>query len=147
MSGNSTGVQFSLGFVINLKKSVLNSEDRISGFSDRLTENDDLIATAEDQIPQAKGHTPLPCSTGVCPRVGKEFCHINEFRCYEAKEVSLVRLPVTAGFFIFLYFRLIISKFIYFQHEARICEQIYSSVIHIGYLNSQVYKEGQHTPV
>ena len=50
MSGNSTGVLFSLGFIINLKKSVLNSEDRISGFSDRLTENDDLIATAEDQF-------------------------------------------------------------------------------------------------
>ena len=71
MSGNSTRVLFSLGFIINLKKSVLNSEDRISGFSDRLTENDDLIATAEDQVPQAEGHTPLPCSTGVCPRVGK----------------------------------------------------------------------------
>ena len=34
-------------------------------------------------------------------------------------EVSWVRLPATAGFFIFLYFRLITSKFIYFQREAR----------------------------
>ena len=34
-------------------------------------------------------------------------------------EVSWVRLPVTAGFFTFLYFRLITSKFIYFQREAR----------------------------
>ena len=34
-------------------------------------------------------------------------------------EVSWVQLPVTAGFFTFLYFRLITSKFIYFQHEAR----------------------------
>ena len=30
-------------------------------------------------------------------------------------EVSWVRLPATAGFFTFLYFRLITSKFIYFS--------------------------------
>ena len=38
-------------------------------------------------------------------------------------EVSWVRLPATAGFFTFLYFRLITSKFIYFQREARCSEQ------------------------
>ena len=37
-------------------------------------------------------------------------------------EVSWVRLPATAGFFTFLYFRLITSKFIYFQREARCSE-------------------------
>ena len=49
---------------------------------------------------------------------------INEFGCYEVKieEVAWVRLPVTASFFTFLYFRLITSKFIYFQCEAR-CSQ------------------------
>ena len=39
-------------------------------------------------------------------------------------EVSWVRLPATAGFFTFLYLRLITSKFIYFQREARCSEHI-----------------------
>ena len=39
-------------------------------------------------------------------------------------EVSWVQLPVTAGFFTFLYFRLITSKFIYFQREARCSEHL-----------------------
>ena len=34
-------------------------------------------------------------------------------------EVSWVQLPATVGLFTLLYFRLITSKFIYFQHEAR----------------------------
>ena len=34
------------------------------------------------------------------------------------------RLPATAGFFTFLYFRLITSKFIYFQREARCSEHL-----------------------
>ena len=38
-------------------------------------------------------------------------------------EVSWVQLPATAGFFTFLYFRFITSKFIYFQHEARCYQQ------------------------
>ena len=37
-------------------------------------------------------------------------------------EVSWVLLLATACFFTFLYFRLITSKFIYFQHEARCSE-------------------------
>ena len=40
-------------------------------------------------------------------------------------EVSCVRLLATAGFFTFLYFRHITSKFIYFQREAR-CFQHYT---------------------
>ena len=42
-------------------------------------------------------------------------------------EVSWVRLPATAGFFTFLYFRLITSKFIYFQREAR-CSELHLHV-------------------
>ena len=38
-------------------------------------------------------------------------------------EVSWVRPQVTAGFFIFLYFHPITSKFLYFQHEARCSQQ------------------------
>ena len=41
------------------------SEDRISGFSDRLTENDDLIATAQGQVAQAEGQTSLPHITAL----------------------------------------------------------------------------------
>ena len=44
------------------------SQDRISGFSDRLTEDDYLIATAKDQVSQAEGQTPLPCITGLSTR-------------------------------------------------------------------------------
>ena len=39
-------------------------------------------------------------------------------------EVFWVRLPATAGLFIFLYFRLIACKFLYFQCEARCSEHI-----------------------
>ena len=38
-------------------------------------------------------------------------------------EVSWVRLPAAAGFFTFLYFRLITSKFIHFQREVRCSAQ------------------------
>ena len=38
-------------------------------------------------------------------------------------EVSWVRLPVAAGFFTFLYFHFITSKFFYFQCEARCSQQ------------------------
>ena len=44
------------------------SQDRISGFSDRLTEDDYLIATAKDQVSQAEGQTPLGCITGLSTR-------------------------------------------------------------------------------
>ena len=40
-------------------------------------------------------------------------------------EVYWVQLPVTAGFFTFLYFRLMTSKFIFFQREAKCSEQQY----------------------
>ena len=39
-------------------------------------------------------------------------------------EVSWVRLPATASLFTFLYFRLMTSKFIYFQHEGRCSEHL-----------------------
>ena len=39
-------------------------------------------------------------------------------------EVSWVRLPATASLFNFLYFRLITSKFLYFQREARCSEHL-----------------------
>ena len=39
-------------------------------------------------------------------------------------KVPWVRLPATAGLFTFLFFRLITSKFIYFQREARCSEQL-----------------------
>ena len=43
-------------------------------------------------------------------------------------EVSWVRPSATFAFFTFLYFYLITSKFIYFQHEARCSEQIYNKI-------------------
>ena len=42
-----------------------------------------------------------------------------------SSQVSWVRLPATAGFFTFLYFRPITSKFIYFQREARFSKQLF----------------------
>ena len=44
---------------------------------------------------------------------------------YASIEVSWVRLPVTADFFTFLYFRFKTSKFIYFQLEARCFQDLY----------------------
>ena len=38
-------------------------------------------------------------------------------------EVFWIQLPAAAGLFTFLYFCLITSKFIYFQHEAKCSEQ------------------------
>ena len=50
-------------------------------------------------------------------------CHGSVAEHWRLKpEVSWVGLPATAGFFTFLYFRLITTKFIYFQREARCSE-------------------------
>ena len=65
---------------------------------------------------------------------------VNELRCYRAKTEDSKKtgsrrelnpghlcggqLPATAGLFTFLYFHLIISKFIYFQCEARYSEYL-----------------------
>ena len=49
-----------------------------------------------------------------------------------AAQVSWVQFLAAAGFFIFLYLRLITSKFIYFQHEAL---SIYKSVGHFFLLH------------
>ena len=43
-------------------------------------------------------------------------------------ELSWVQLPVAAGLFTFLYFCLITSKFLYFQHEARCSEHLLAVV-------------------
>ena len=50
---NNTGVAVLTWFHHRLEeRSQTNSQDRISGFSDHLTENDDLIATVEGQVTQ-----------------------------------------------------------------------------------------------
>ena len=54
------------------------------------------------------------------------FFTLNAQRTLRLKpEVSWVRLLAATGLFAFLYLRLITSKFIYFQHEARCSEQVY----------------------
>ena len=55
-------------------------------------------------------------------------------------EVSWVQLPVTAGFFTFLYFHLTTSKFIYFQREARCFEYLASFVKNVEDLKSLNYR-------
>ena len=52
------------------------------------------------------------------------YCGSVAEHCRLKPEVFWVRLPATAGFFTFLYFRLITSKLIYFQREARCSEHV-----------------------
>ena len=70
MPSNSAGAAVVTWFHHQLEEECAqpNSEDRISRFSDRLTEDDYLIATAKDQVSQAEGQTPLPCITGLSTR-------------------------------------------------------------------------------
>ena len=75
------------------------------------------------QDPSARGKTSvtevvdIDQRAGGCPAVVAQWQSTGG-----SSQVSWVQLPATAGFFTFLYFRLII-KFIYFQREARCSEQ------------------------
>ena len=65
---------------------------------------------------------------GGCPAVVAQWQNAGG-----SSQVSWVPLPATASFFTFLYFHLIISKFIYFQCEARCSEQIlYSQCLSVA---------------
>ena len=67
-----------------------------------------------------------PCSTyrGLWGLVVVQLWGSVAEHCRLKPEVSWVRLPATAGFFTFLYFCLITSKFNYFQRETRCSEHL-----------------------
>ena len=63
----------------------------------------------------------------------------------QARDV-LGRLPATPGFFTFLYFCLITSKFIYFQREARCSENPYQILPHSAAIKfHNITSNSQHT--
>ena len=80
MPSNSVGAAVVTWFHHQLEEECAqpNSEDRIFGFSDRLTENDDLIATAEGEVAEAESQTSLPHITALGTRNSPEY-RLNDF--------------------------------------------------------------------